>query len=453
MKQNATGILPAELSACHGYGPTVSYHFGLATRLIEDADVRTRRSMIRVTQLAALQAHRRGGVLVFLVAGVVMLLAFAMITVDVASMQLARTQLRAASDAAAKAGAEALLRTQNATTTKKAAVDMGALNKVSGQPLKLADSDVTIGSSARQSDGSWTFSAGGTRPNAVRVNAAMSGGTGPVKLAFGKIFGAGTFMPMKTSTASVLEQEVCLALDRSASMAFDLSGEDWSYPYGRDYDDAPHASLSRWAALNSAVKAYLAAAKDTALPPRVSLVTWGSNMGDSPKDQPVGSKLTIIDTLLGRVVSGLLSLLDDPDPNYPTAQIEARLTKSTDKLQTVVQWRGRHVLHGATNMSAGLDKAVSVLTASDVKPYAKRSIILMTDGQWNEGRDPVDAAEDARDKGITVHVVTFLPGAQSADMDTVASITGGKHIHANTQAELVAAFEELARTLPVVLTD
>lgn len=415
--------------------------------------MRTRKSMIRATQQAALNLTRRGGVMVFLVSAVVTLLAFAMITVDVASMQLARTQLRAASDAAAKAGAEALLRTQNTTATKRAAVDMGALNSVGGQPLKLANSDVTIGTSTRQTDGSWTFASGGTRPNAVRVNAAMSGDTGTLNLAFGKIFGAGTFQPVKTSTASVLEQEVCLALDRSASMAYDLSGEDRSYPAGRDYEDAPHSTASRWAALNSAVKAYLAAANDTALPPRVSLVTWGSNMGDSPIDQPVGSTLTIIDSLLGRLISGLLSLLDNPDPNYPTAQIETRLINATDKIEAVVQWRGRHVLKGATNMSAGLDKAVKVLTDSDVRPYAKRTIILMTDGQWNEGRDPVDAAEDARDKGITVHVITFLPDAESDDMDTVAEITGGKHIHANTQAELIAAFEEIARTLPVVLTE
>jgi Ca-activated chloride channel homolog len=396
---------------------------------------------------------RHGGVMIFLVGGIVMLLAMAMITVDVASMQLARTELRAASDAAAKAGAEALLRTQNTKTTKKAAVDMGALNKVAGKPLKLASKDVTIGSSTRQSDGSWTFVKGGTRPNAVRVNAAMSGTSGAINLAFAKIFGAGTFQPTKMSTASVLEQEVCLALDRSGSMAFDLSGKDWVYPPGGSYDTKPHSSQSRWAALTQAVDAYLDAANATALPPRVSLVTWASNMGDSPKDQPAGSELTIIDTLLGRVIAGLLSLLDDPDPNYPVAQIEARLTKATDKLDKIVKWRGKHPIYGATNLSSGLDKAVKVLTDSDVRPYAKRTVILMTDGQWNEGRDPIQAAEDARDKGITVHVITFLPDAASNDMDTVASITGGRYIHANSQEELVAAFEELARTLPVVLTE
>jgi hypothetical protein len=80
-------------------------------------------------------------------------------------------------------------------------------------------------------------------------------------------------------------------------------------------------------------------------------------------------------------------------------------------------------------------------------------IILMTDGQWNEGRNPIRAAEDARDKGIIVHVVTFLPDAVSSDAQQVATTTGGLYIHANNEAELVAAFEKLARTLPVVLTD
>jgi hypothetical protein len=77
----------------------------------------------------------------------------------------------------------------------------------------------------------------------------------------------------------------------------------------------------------------------------------------------------------------------------------------------------------------------------------------MTDGQWNDGRHPVDAAEDARDAGITIHVVTFLPGAKSVDAEAVASTTGGIYIHANNEAELTAAFRKIARTLPVVLTD
>jgi Mg-chelatase subunit ChlD len=80
-------------------------------------------------------------------------------------------------------------------------------------------------------------------------------------------------------------------------------------------------------------------------------------------------------------------------------------------------------------------------------------MVLMTDGLWNDGRHPLDAAEDARDKGITIHVVTFLPGAESTDAKAVATTTGGVYIHANNATELTAAFQKIARTLPVVLTD
>jgi Ca-activated chloride channel homolog len=403
--------------------------------------------MIRKSQWAALDKPRSGGMLVFMVAGVVMLLAMAMITVDVASMQLARTELRAASDSAAKAGAEALLRTQNTTSTRQAAVDMAAKNTVAGKPLKLATNDVSIGVSTRQSDGSWTFASGGSRPNSVRVNAAMTTGSasGAVSLAFGRIFGAGTFQPQKTSTASVLEQEVCLALDRSASMAFDLSGTEWSYPPGSGYETKPHSSLSRWAALSNAVDGYVDVAADSAIPPRVSLVTWGSDQGDSPRDMRKG--LSDAD-ILTKVLSLILQT-----PKYPVAQIDVRLTNATKAITDMVNWRGSYPIYGATNMSTGLDKAIKVLTDTDVRPFAKRTIILMTDGQWNEGGTPIPMAEKARDNGITVHVITFLPGAQSADMDTVASLTGGKHLHANTAAELIAAFDEIAKTLPVVLTE
>ena len=177
-------------------------------------------------------SSRRGSVLVFLVAGVVMLLAMTMISVDVATMQLTRAELRAATDAAAKAGAESLLRTQSQSQAIQAAVDMAQLNTVAGKAYKISSTDVVIGTSALQSDGSWAFSAGGTRPNAVRVNSAMnnSSASGSVKLAFAKVFNSGSFTPSKTSTASAVQQEICLCIDRSASMSFDLSGVDWRYP-------------------------------------------------------------------------------------------------------------------------------------------------------------------------------------------------------------------------------
>lgn len=393
---------------------------------------------------ASPESRRRGAILVFLAVGIVMLLAMSMLSVDVATMQLTRTELGAASDAAAKAGAEALLRTQQTATAKTAAMNMASLNRVGGKPLLLRTTDIAIGRSTRQEDGSWTFSSGGTRPNAVRVNAVMSenAGSGPVNLVFGKVFGNKTFEPTKVSTASVLEQEVCLSIDRSASMAWDVSGVEWSYPPGRDQNKPPHGTLSRWAALSHAVDAYLNAANESAIPPRVALVTWASDMGDAPRDQPIGSLILNLDAILALIL-----------PNYPVAQIELRLSNIYDNIRKILVWRSNSPIRGSTNMAAGIDKAVNVLTASDVRPFAIRSIILMTDGQWNEGRSPILAAEAARDLGIVIHVVSFLSQANTTDMDRVAEITGGRHIHTENEAELVRAFEELARTLPVVLTE
>jgi hypothetical protein len=378
-----------------------------------------------------------------------------MISVDVATMQLARTELRAATDSAAKAGAEALLRTQDKTKAVDAAMAFAQLNNVGGKAFKLKTTDVVIGTSAVQSDGSWAFTSGGTKPNAVRINSLMNGGSasGPVSLAFGKVFNAGSFTPSRTSTASAMVQEVALVLDRSASMSFDLSGVDWDYPPGGAYERRPKKG-SRWMALEDAVEIYLKEVLDTPVPSRVSLVTWSQDMSNVPDEDTGGSAYDDHDNGDGDLdlLDGLTDLLLPALP-YVKARKDYGLTTSFNDVRKILKQRGNHPIYGSTNMAAGIDKGVEVLTASDVKPYAQRTMILMSDGQWNDGRHPVDAAEDARDKGITIHVVTFLPGAKSADAENVAKTTGGVYIHANNATELTAAFRKIARTLPVVLTD
>lgn len=378
-----------------------------------------------------LPAARGGGIIVLMVLAIVTLLSMVLISVDVAAMQLARTELRAASDAAAKAGAEALLRTQNVQKAREAAINLAALNRVAGHPLRLRDQDIIVGESTQQPDGSWSFSEGGATPNSVRVNAMLTqaSGTGTVKLVFGKVFGSGNFEPTKLSTASVLEQEVCLAVDRSASMAWDLTGNDWSYPRGGAYEKPPHPTKSRWAALNRAVDSYVDIVAGRSPRPRVALVSWAS---DVPESDP-------IPLLLGVV--------------FKVVKLEVPLTGSTGQVKSSMNSRGSQAIIGGTNMAAGIDEGVKILTAPGVKPFAKKTLILMTDGQWNQGRNPRSAAEDARDAGVVVHVITFLPGASSPDARAIAELTGGRHFQANDEAELIAAFEELARMLPVVLTE
>jgi Mg-chelatase subunit ChlD len=103
-------------------------------------------------------------------------------------------------------------------------------------------------------------------------------------------------------------------------------------------------------------------------------------------------------------------------------------------------------------MSAGIDEGTGVLTGADVRPYAERIMILMTDGQWNQGRDPLDAASDALGSGITIHTIGLLSAGQSSTLIDIAELTGGKYYAASNEDALEDAFRELALTLPVVIT-
>ena len=121
--------------------------------------------------------HQRSGAAHILIAAMLFtFIIMAAMTVDIAYMQLIRTELRTATDAAAKAGAEALVRTQNGNAAKAAAVQYASLNKVGGQPFRITQNDVTLGRVTGQSNGSWTFTANSTPFNSVRVNAKIGNG-------------------------------------------------------------------------------------------------------------------------------------------------------------------------------------------------------------------------------------------------------------------------------------
>jgi Ca-activated chloride channel family protein len=108
---------------------------------------------------------------------------------------------------------------------------------------------------------------------------------------------------------------------------------------------------------------------------------------------------------------------------------------------------------GYTNIGAGIDLGREVLNGPAARPLAAKTMVVLTDGIWNRGRDPVLAAQEAANDNIAIHTVTFSSGANISDMRRVAEIGGGQHYHAPDEAALRAAFREIARTLPVVISD
>ena len=92
-------------------------------------------------------------------------------------------------------------------------------------------------------------------------------------------------------------------------------------------------------------------------------------------------------------------------------------------------------------------------TASIARPFAAKTIVVLTDGQNNPGElSPLDAGLKITDKAnVTIHTVTLSAGAQS--LADVAQAGQGQSYHDDDGSNLVAIFEEIANTLPTILTE
>lgn len=391
---------------------------------------------------------RRGASAVLIAAMLFVFVVCTALTVDVAYMQLIRTELRVATDAAAKAAAETLATTEDKEEATRIAKSYASENMVGGQPFQINDTDVQFGRVTRTSSGRYVFAAGATPENAVNVlgRLAVDARTKPIALFFAPALGHADFSTSHSATASQQDVEVCLCLDRSGSMLFDMSGDDWEYPpnnpnlssfteWGtlwRNHLSPPHPDDSRWAILADAVNLFLVEAGRYDAPPRTSLITWSADYS-----MPV-----------------------EPFTPYLASSINVALPESgsddwasnANAIEGAVNALEAMPMMGGTNMSAGLDLAVAELSGSNSSGLANKIVILLSDGVWNTGRDPLEAAQDAAALGITVHTISMLSSDQET-LEQIAATTGGRFFSASDEDELAAAFYELARTLPVVLTD
>lgn len=393
---------------------------------------------------------RRGAAAVLIVAMMIVFVILAAFTVDYAYMQLVRTELRIASDAASKAGAEALARTENVDFAKTEAIRYASLNTVGGASYSISLNDVIIGRMVEgQGDSKKRgFVANQFPYNSVRVNAKTgSGASHPaVPLFFGSVMGVSSFSPTQQSTAGQQQIEVCLCLDRSGSMLFDMSGVDWVYPpnnpmlsnftaWGTTWQyhlSPPHPTASRWAVLEDAVQLFLDEAAATNPQPRTSLVTWSSNY-TMPINPGTVFRAATLDVAL------------PPQANFSFTANRQQITNTVSQL-------GNKPMMGSTNLSAGLDMSVAQLTGNSAGTLSSKVVVLFTDGMWNDGRSPILAAQDAKNAGVTVHIVTMLT-ADQADLRQAAQLTGGRYYNAANANQLASAFREIAKSLQVVLID
>lgn len=340
--------------------------------------------------LKNIHQNRDGAMLPYVALVVVLLFVAAAFAIDIAFIHVVRSELRTATDAAAKAAVEALGREQSTAAAIDAALRVADANTVAGVGLQLDPNNIFFGASGQNEDGTFFFNEGGTPLNAVRVIGERTSNSiqGSVGLHFAPVIGHTEFQPVQTATATRLDRDIALVLDVSGSMS----------------------TNGRFAALQNALDVFLSELDLTSQRERISLTVYSSE--------------------------------------------DRKLVDTTENLQLIRDEFALESPDGFTAIGEGLETGVdSVLNDPEARQFALKSVIVMTDGNQNQGVDPEVVAQDAANADVVVHTVTFSEGANQTRMADVASIGGGIHLHADNDEELIEAFQTIARQLQVLLIE
>jgi len=334
--------------------------------------------------------NRDGAMLPYVAMVIVVLFVAAAFAIDIASIHVVRSELRTATDAAAKAAVEALGREQSTDAAIEAALRIAEANVVAGDGLQLDPNNIIFGASGQNADGTFFFNEGGTPLNAVRVTGERTANSpqGPVGLFFAPVIGHREFEPVQSATATRLDRDIALVLDVSGSMA----------------------SNGRFQGLQKALDVFLSELDQTSQSERISLTVYSTQ--------------------------------------------ERKRVDLTDDLQLIRDAFAQETPDGFTAIGQGLESGLdSIVNDAEARPFALKSVIVMTDGNQNRGVSPDIIAQDAVAAGVVVHAITFSQGANQQLMEDVANIGGGIHLHADDDQELLEAFQTIARQLQVLLIE
>lgn len=333
---------------------------------------------------------RRGAMLPLVAVVIVILFVAASLAIDIARIHVTRSELRTATDAAARAAVEALGREQSTDAALQAALSIALENSVAGKGLELEAADIEFGGAVQQSDGTFSFDPNSKFTNSVRVVGKRTEDSpgGPVNLMFGPLFGVTDFQPIQSATATRLDRDIALVLDVSGSMR----------------------QNRRFEGLANALNIFL------------------NELDKSPQEENVS--LTVYST---------------------TDRKRVNLTNNFSAIRTAF---AQESPRGFTAIGRGISTGLnSVLNDPRSRKFALKSIIVMTDGNHNRGINPATVARTVAGKDVTLHTITFSNGANQALMQQCAQIGKGQHIHAQDNAQLAQAFRTIARQLRVLLTE
>lgn len=346
------------------------------------------------------------------------LLAVAAYSINVVYMEYVRTELQIATDVTSRAAGRVLAMTGDQAKSLEAAQRLAGENLVAGKVLELTAWDLEFGVSKRLAETERYSFVGGTNPNDVHVRTEtfVSGSKQAIPMLFPSIGTNINFRPIKTAISTQVELDIALVLDRSGSMAyaddeiadgFTPASAPPSWMFG---DPAPPAA--RWRDAVAAIDGFIALLEKSAHDERLSLTTYSN-----------------------------------------TTKSDEKLTNDYSLIKAAMQTYTDSFNQGSTSIGDGILEGTKTLgDKMTARPWAARVMIVLSDGIYNSGIDPIVAAKMAAGEKIMIFTVSFSMEADQGKMLEIAQCGSGKHYYAGNSAALADAFEDIAHSLPTLIT-
>jgi Flp pilus assembly protein TadG len=152
-----------------------------------------------------LGSRRRGVAMFYIVVAAVAMLGFVSLAVDLGRVQTAKTELRRAADAAARAGVAYI--SQGSSTVQTVAINMAANETCDGSSVVLTASNIQVGiwNTSTKTFSTSGFADNATKFQAVQVTAKRTrAGGNAIPLLFGMVLGAKTCDVTASSVAALM---------------------------------------------------------------------------------------------------------------------------------------------------------------------------------------------------------------------------------------------------------
>jgi hypothetical protein len=435
--------------------------------------------------------------------------------INLAYMQLTSTEMKIATDATSHAAGRAMSETQRTArgtaqqrrdqvvaAVQQTIQDVSKYNLVAGQELQIANNDqyVQYGKSKRRNGtGMYEFTQisyddvknGNERASSIGVVGQID-----VPLVFQAMRGMTSFSPQRRSIATQVDRDIALVLDRSGSMLYfkdevamtnmidtlyntyrrvryrywNRRRRRYEYYYANqrlisssDRNNAKDGLYDRTYS-RDVVNEMQIFANDSGNQLHQDMYEYMKDWRDYTTSWSNGFKTHAPRhsrwSFLKDGVDAFLNVLDETDQIElvslvtfnNTATLDYGLMATYDDIRDFME---DEVPLGGTAIGDGLQTGLPpIVNGESARPFAAKTIVVLTDGDSNAGVDPVTAVKNiVKDNAVTIHAVTFTEGAVQQPMKNVAREGDGQHFHANDGIRLVEIFEEIANNLPTILTE